>query len=86
MLHEQIRHERGPDGRYRRCEEVPGGHPDGQKEEVELVDEHVAGLTQNRKDARLLGTELDAALQDPRWRAVDTERPVRRPMNGATLL
>jgi len=32
--------------------------------------EFVAGLNQNRKDARLLGTELDAALQDPRWKAV----------------
>lgn len=31
--------------------------------------EFVADLTQNRKDARLLGTELDAALQDPRWKA-----------------
>jgi len=32
--------------------------------------EFVAGFNQNRKDARLLGTELDAALADPRWKAV----------------
>lgn len=29
----------------------------------------VQGLTDNQKKARLLGRELDAALQDPRWRA-----------------
>jgi len=31
------------------------------------LDEFVRGLAPNRRQARMLGSELNAALRDPRW-------------------
>ncbi|GEM_PF-6338757 len=32
---------------------------------------YVSGLTAGQREGRLLGKELDAALEDPRWKAVE---------------
>lgn len=44
-----------------------GGYPVWPDELVWEVSAWVASLTENHRQARLLGRELDAALQDPRW-------------------
>ena len=61
---------RGPEGRYHRCHELLGGYPEWQKEEVELIGQYVSNLSQKARRARVAGSELDAALSAPRWRAV----------------
>ena len=46
-----------------------GGFPEWPAELERELAEFVDNLTENRRRARLAGSELDAALQDPRWTA-----------------
>ena len=55
--------------RLRRCLEKLGGYPDWDTD-LRMESENFAKqLSENQRKARLLGTELDAALEDPRWLA-----------------
>jgi hypothetical protein len=36
------------------------------------LDDFARGLTENQRKARFAGKELDAALQDPRWKGVQS--------------
>ncbi len=57
-------------GRYRlqQCYKKLG-YPDWPADMVRDLEEFVARLGDNQRRARLLGTEIDAALEDPRWAA-----------------
>lgn len=46
-----------------------GGYPTWDDESVRGLGQFVGKLTENQRRARLLGKELDAALEDPRWAA-----------------
>jgi len=46
-----------------------GDYPEWPVHLCRELDEFLAGLSENRRKARLMGTVLDAALQDPRWMA-----------------
>ena len=62
----------GPGGRYRRCYERLGNWHDWQEDELADLREYVDALTRNDIEGRLLGSQLDAALADPRGQAVET--------------
>jgi len=58
--------------RLRRCYYQLGGYP-AWPESLRLeLEEFVNALSDNQRKARLLGNELDAALEDPRWEAAAT--------------
>jgi len=65
--------------RLRRCWERLGETYPKWDAEPRLVSElrrFIAGLSSGRRDARLTGTEVDAALNDPRWQAVEDSDPM----------
>ena len=55
--------------RLKQCYDKLGGYPEWPPDLREELEAFAAGLSENQRKARLLGTELDAALQDPRWQA-----------------
>lgn len=57
------------DGRYRKAGNLLGGLPSFLQDELAEIDACVRDLTTNQQKARITGTEIDAALSDPRWRA-----------------
>jgi hypothetical protein len=44
-----------------------GGYPDWEPELGCEVEKFAQGLTESQRKARLLGKELDGALNDPQW-------------------
>lgn len=46
--------------------------PDWSPDQCRELDQFFHDLPPNKRQARLLGSELDAALRDPRWMAVAT--------------
>ena len=38
-------------------------------QKLDELKEFLSGLTENQRQIRLAGSELEAALQDPRWQA-----------------
>lgn len=62
----------GPGGeRLKRCLDLLGGLPDWPPELRRELAAFAEGLTAGQKKARQSFTELDAALQDPRWGALE---------------
>ena len=57
--------------RLNKCLQKLGGYPDWPETIIEELREFLDGLTPNERSARLLGSQLDAALDDPRWVAAD---------------
>jgi superfamily II DNA or RNA helicase len=55
--------------RLRRCLENIGDYPIWDEETLHELHLFERSLDDNQREARLLGKELDAALDDPRWRA-----------------
>ena len=53
--------------RIHRCYECLGGYPDWPEPLRESLIEFVTRLSDNERQARQLGSELEAALADPRW-------------------
>ncbi|MEW6048628.1 MAG: hypothetical protein AB1609_19495, partial [Bacillota bacterium] len=49
--------------------ELLGGYPEWPDELRTEIQAWLTSITENHRQARLLGKELDAALQDPRWKA-----------------
>ena len=58
--------------RLQECRDRLGGYPEWMSAVCTVLDAFCAGLTENERDAILLGSRLDAALNDPRWAAVPT--------------
>jgi len=55
--------------RLRKCLEKLDGYPEWPEAILEDLREFLKNLTPNGRRARLLGSEVDAALDDPRWAA-----------------
>ncbi len=55
--------------RLQRCLECIGGYPDWDPELVRELRAFSQIVTPARRQGRLIGKELDAALEDPRWQA-----------------
>ena len=66
-LHHQMSRDIASAQRLRRCLERLGGYPEWPLDLCRDLESFVEGLTENQRKARLLGKELDAALEDPRW-------------------
>jgi len=63
--------------RLQQCQEILGGYPDWAEWLVEELDEFARKVNAGERRARIAGSELDAALQDPRWAATDSSQRVR---------
>jgi hypothetical protein len=73
-LYKQMNRDIASKQRLARCLEKLGGYPvwpDSLREELK---DFLDGLKPNDRNARLLGSQLDAALEDPRWEALDQSR------------
>jgi superfamily II DNA/RNA helicase len=66
VFKKQLEKERS-DKRYRKVIELLGNYPSWSSEELDEIEDFVK--RENQKKARITGTEIDAALNDPRWRA-----------------
>ncbi len=69
LFSQQIQQERRSDGRFHRALELLEGYPSWTFEEGEDAKAFAAGLKTNEIEGRMLGSEIDAALNDPRWLA-----------------
>jgi superfamily II DNA or RNA helicase len=56
--------------RLEECRKRLGGYPEWSAELRRELEEFYRDLAPNQRQARLLGSEIDAALQDPRWAAI----------------
>ncbi len=68
-LHQQMSREIVGAQRLRRCLDRLGGYPDWSADLTRELQEWISGISEPRRKGRLLGKELDAALDDPRWQA-----------------
>ena len=59
--------------RLQQCQERLGGYPLWSDWLVRELDEFARTLSAGERRARVAGSELDAALQDPRWAAAPRE-------------
>ncbi len=66
-LHHQMSRDIASAQRLRKCLERLGGYPEWPIELCRDLESFVKGLNENQRKARLLGKEIDAALEDPRW-------------------
>jgi superfamily II DNA/RNA helicase len=70
LFQKQVERESRPDGRYRRALKLLEGPPGRIAEYVADAEAFVENLTSQERQRRVaLPSELDAALNDPRWRA-----------------
>ncbi len=69
-LYEQMNRDMASSRRLRRCLDRLGDYPEWTPDLIQDLERFVAGLSENQRQARLLGAELDAAIDDPRWLAV----------------
>ncbi|MBC7234304.1 MAG: hypothetical protein H5T69_00565 [Chloroflexi bacterium] len=65
----QVRRESRADGRYHTALERLGGYPVWEPEDVADANEFERCLSDQDRRARIAGSEIDAALNDPRWMA-----------------
>ena len=63
----QINREARPDGRYHQAFQLFGGWPDWTSAKLAEIEIYVRELKTNQRKVRITGTEIDAALNDPRW-------------------
>jgi superfamily II DNA or RNA helicase len=69
LLHKQMSRDISSAQRLKKCLEKLGGYPDWNSNLCQELQIYADQLTDNQRRARLLGTVLDAALDDPRWLA-----------------
>lgn len=68
VLYQQLTRDIATAQRLQRCLDKLGGqYPEWPDDLCHELDAFYTGLTENQRRARLLGKELDAALDDPRW-------------------
>lgn len=66
----QINRDRSKEQRYVRAFELLGGFPEWPSEIVFDANEFAKTLTESKRTGRILGSEIDAALDDPRWKLI----------------
>lgn len=69
ILYRQMNKDIASADRLRKCIEKLGGYPEWPDTLLEDLRDFLDKLTPNERKARLLGSEVDAALDDPRWAA-----------------
>jgi superfamily II DNA or RNA helicase len=69
LMYEQLSRGLGSAERIRQALDRLSGYPDWPPAQCREAESYVSGLTDGQARGRLLGKELDAALQDPRWTA-----------------
>ena len=69
MFPNAVRREAQLDGRYHKALQVLGGYPQWSPDEVAAINKFVKNLKPKQIKARIAGSEIDAALHDPRWMA-----------------
>ena len=70
LLHTQMKRDIASSNRLKRCIVRLGGYPKWPPDLCQELESFVSGLSDNQRKARLLGKEIDAALEDPRWEAM----------------
>jgi len=60
--------------RLQECRDKLGGYPEWTSQMCGDLETFYTGLTENERDAILLGSKLDAALNDPRWTCMSAPR------------
>jgi hypothetical protein len=70
LFHQQMSRDIGSASRLKEALQRFGGYPTWSPEVCRELEVFASRLNENQRKARLLGRELDAALQDPRWGAV----------------
>jgi len=70
QFHNQMTRDIATAQRLRKCLDKLGGYPEWQPELIHELDLFGQHLSENQRKARLLGREIDAALEDPRWMAI----------------
>jgi len=69
LLRKQVQRESRPSGRYHRALKLLGGYPTWHSEDVADVEAFARRASQKERKARVAGSEVDAAINDPRWKA-----------------
>jgi superfamily II DNA or RNA helicase len=72
LLRKQVQRESHPDGRYHRALKLLGGYPTWYSEDITDVEAFARRASAQDRKARVAGSEIDAAISDPRWKAQDT--------------
>jgi hypothetical protein len=70
VLYQQMSRDIATAQRLKQCLEKLGGYPNWPPEVCRELEGFVQDLPENQRRARLLGSEIDAALDDPRWAAL----------------
>mgnify|MGYP001111364006 CR=1 FL=1 len=69
LLRRQVGRESRPDGRYRQALKLLGGYPTWRSEDVADANAFAKSASPKEIKARVAGSEIDAAINDPRWKA-----------------
>jgi superfamily II DNA or RNA helicase len=69
VFHRLMERETATRSRLMQAYERLGGYPTWEPDLCRELGDFASALSENQRKARLLGKELDAALQDPRWQA-----------------
>jgi len=69
LLRQQVQRESRPDGRYHRALKLLGGYPIWGSEDIADVEAFAKSASSKERKARVAGSEVDAAIDDPRWKA-----------------
>ncbi len=72
VFHEQMTREIAGAKRLQRAYQLLGGYPEWPEQMKAEIDLYYRGLSKNQRIARLMASELEAALEDPRWTASET--------------
>ncbi len=72
VFHEQMTREIAGAERLQRAYQLLGGYPEWPEQMKAEIDLYYRGLSKNQRIARLMASELEAALEDPRWTASET--------------
>ena len=73
LFHRQMSRDIASAQRLKKCLDRLGEYPDWSSDFCRELEEYANGLSEPRCRARLLGKEIDAALEDPRWLASSVE-------------
>jgi hypothetical protein len=80
VLHRQISRDLPGAARLRECYDRLGGYPQWDAGTLRELNAFEKDLAEDRRRARLMGSELQAALDDPRWAALDKSEENRGQM------
>jgi superfamily II DNA or RNA helicase len=69
IFRRQVQRESSPQERYRRALVLLGGYPDWSAEDIADATDYANRASEKERKARVAGSEVDAALNDPRWLA-----------------